>query len=317
MSEELNTEEIDQSREEYDKLYDEGFNDGLEPTEELEEDIDTDEEQPEEEQEEATDEADNESETEDVEEEGDLDTDSKMWKINYKGQELELSDDEMKSMAQKGFDYTSKTQSLASQRGLVEVALENELTQEDLKILADVKKGNKEAMAMLANKAGIDPYEIEDNSGEYKPEVVNRNYELEDVVENIKSDVQNSVAIDSWITNLPGNVVDNFKATPAILKGLHDDAKQGIAQKIMPGVLKHLAMNPGQDFVQVYQAVGNEVMSQPTTEETPKQSTPPSRETRKKASISKKSSSSRQLNEQKDIWEDDALYAKMQKMREQ
>lgn len=313
----MSTEQVDNTQEEYDELYDKGFEDkdtSIDGAEDKEEEVEQ-EEQPEEGVDDAEEETSDEEVTEEPEDET-TEEDSRKYTITYKGQEMNLTEDEIKTMAQKGFDYTSKTQSLAKQRDIVELAVEHGLTKEDLKILADAKSGNKEAMAMIASKGGIDPYDIEE-VGEYKPEVSNRNYELEDIVQDIKSDMNNGSTIDTWITQLPDGAVDSFRTNPSVLKGLHIDAQKGIAQKVMPEVIKYMAMNPGADFVQAYAGIGQQIVGQAQQTQEPEARRVVDSATKKKASISKKSSNAKHISDQKDIWNDDELYAKMQKMREQ
>jgi len=296
--------------ESYDELYDKGFDEGSTEVENEEDPSEEEESEQPEDDDLSTEELTGEIPAEVEPEENEKEEDSDKYAITHKGQEMNMSIDELRAMAQKGFDYTSKTQNLSKQRDIVEVAVENGLTKEDLVILADIKSGNKEAMALLANKAEIDPYDI-DGSGEYKPEVTDRNYELEDIVSDIKSDIQNNTTIDEWITQLPESAIGVFSQNPSVLKGLHVDAQKGLAQEIMPEVMKQMALNPNANFVSMYQTVGKNIMDKKESKPTP------SRQNKLKASISKNASTSRQLDDQKDIWEDDALYAKMQKMREQ
>jgi hypothetical protein len=96
-----------------------------------------------------------------------------------------------------------------------------------------------------------------------------------------------------------------------VLRGLNIDAGAGIADALMPEVIKQIRLNPNLDFVDTYRRVGTNMMEQ---QNSASKKPVASREVKQKASVSKAKTNSR-INDHKDIWEDDELYAKMQKMR--
>jgi len=318
----------------YDELYNQGFDEqntevkAHEEKEEvieednIEEDIDTSKEQPTEEEEseekkESKEESEeDESKEEDTTEEKDSDSvEEEIYTITIGGQEVNLTIDEMKIFAQKGGDYTRKTQDLAKNRADVELMIEKGLSREDLVMIADIKSGNKEAFAVLAKQAGIDPVEVEEDST-YKPEVVNHNYELNDIISDIRNDSVNGNTIDNWVAALPNSARSSFADNPAILKGLHIDTVNGVSKEIMPEVIKQLAMNPNADFVQVYQSVGQAYVNRKAeTKEkeikTVSKKPEAKRETKQRANISKTKTT--HLKDHQDIWEDDELYESMKK----
>lgn len=303
------------TEEEYDKLYQQGFNEGIEDSEDNEEELEQPEEeeevQPEEEidesAEEATDEPEEDSneegqDTEEVEEETDNDT---FVTIERFGEQIPLTKEEAIKMSQLGWDYTSKTQDLSTQRKKLELV--DGIPDEVLQALQDTSKGNKEALATIASRYDIDPYDI-DGIGEYKPTIIEKNYELEDVVNEIKSDTDNSSTIDTWIKELPKSANDLFVSNPDILRGLHVDAKKGVARKIMPEVIKTMKLNPSADFIKTYQAIGSRLVS---TEEPKKEVKPQASREQKKKAVPSKTKSSKHLNDHKTVWDDNDLFEKM------
>lgn len=321
----------------YDELYDKGFDEKDTAIEVLEEETPVEEEEIEEESleeeeseetlEQPTDEEDAPEETdgepdEDTEEDAteeepsDSTEEPETYSITIGGQEVNLTLDEMKLFAQKGGDYTRKTQDLAKSRAEIEFMKEHGLSHEDLVTLKDIKTGNKEAFAAIAKQAGIDPLDVQEDTS-YKPEVAQRNFELEDVVSEIRNDTTNGSVIDGWISALPQNVKDSMAETPAILKGLHVDTVNGIGKEIMPEVIKQLAINPNADFVSLYQSVGNEIVSRQEPKEEEKPSKPEAkRETKKRAAVSKKKTQSSHLKDHQDVWDDDELFESMKKQLE-
>ena len=299
----------------YDELYDKGFEEQDTSVEKSEEDL-VEEEVEEESLEQPTEEEESEQEEEALDEEEETDTteeedsdsidETETYSITIGGQEVSLTLEEMKLFAQKGGDYTRKTQDLAKSRADIELMTEKNLSHEDLVMLADIKNGNKEALAKLANNAGIDPLDVEDTSS-YVPEVTERNFELEDVISGIRDDSVNGSTIDGWISALPQGVKKVLAEQPAVLKGLHIDTINGVSKDIMPEVIKQLAINPNADFVDMYQAVGNKAVKSKKAE--PKEEA--TRETKKRATIAKTKTT--HLNDHQDIWDDDKMFETMKK----
>ncbi len=60
-------------------------------------------------------------------------------KIKWNGQELELTEEEVRELAQKGFDYTQKTQMLAEEKKAISTLLDKALSDEEVagKLLSD------------------------------------------------------------------------------------------------------------------------------------------------------------------------------------
>jgi len=243
-------------------------------------------------------------------------TEKKGRTIKWKGQDIFVSDDEIDTFIQKGFDYTKKTQDLAKYRPLIELIDENNLTHEDLMTLNAARNGNKDALGKIIGAANVDVYDI-DTTATYKPDVAVKNYELQDVIETIKSDSTHSQKMDQYISSVSETTRNLFVSNPAVLKGLYEDEKSGVAQKIMPELVKAMFINPNADFIQTYRSIGEKIFATetaqaPATEIKQETKQEASRETKKKATISKKGNAS--INDHKDIWEDDELFAKMLKM---
>ena len=314
MSEELReeVEEVsfeDQYADEYDKAWDDEEDDNLEqPTEEVESDVDEQDEADEEDsiEQEIADEDKPVEESEDGEEEESSDDFAEVLKWNKK--EIPVTRDELIALAQKGFDADKKWREASIDRPLKEIIKDNELTAEELKMVADVLRNkNPEALAMMANKAGIDLYEAEHK--DYKPVVEEKNYELDDVIAEINQNEEIATQMNDYVSSVPQTVKDVLVSNPQVLRGLNIDMQQGIAQKVMPEVIKQLAINPNQDFVRLYQQVGQKIYSQeeqPKGEEKPKR-VEPSREEKKRVVVSKKNSAPTKtvVDDYDAVWDDD------------
>ena len=208
--------------------------------------------------------------------------------LKWNGKEIPVTRDELIALGQKGFDSEKKWQDVAAIRPYHDLIKDNNLTVEQVQTLVDIVKGkNPEAVALLAEQNGIDLYEADKK--DYAPIVEEKNYALDDVIAEINQNEEVATQMNDYVSSVPQSVKETLISNPQILRGLNQDATKGIAQKIMPDVIKQLVINPNQDFVEVYKAVGNKVFSQ--EQEVPKEpkATKPvaTREDKKRVAISK------------------------------
>jgi len=154
--------------------------------------------------------------------------------LKWNKKEIPVTEEELIALAQKGFDST---------------------------MLGNISKDkNPEALALLAELNGIDMFEAEKK--DYQPVVESKNYELEDVITEINKNEEIATQMNDYISSVPQAVKDTLTQNPDVLRGLNTDMVNGIAQQVMPEVIKQLAINPRQDFVSVYREVGQRIMSQ-------------------------------------------------------
>ena len=229
--------------------------------------------------------------------------------LKWKGQEIPVTREELIALGQKGFDSEKKWQEAAINRPIKEVLDKFGLSIEQLTMLGNiVKDKNPEALALLAEQNGIDLFEAEKKN--YKPVVENKNYELDDVIAEINQNEELAVQMNNYVSSVPQKIKDMFIGKPDVLRGLNQDMKQGIAQKIMPEVIKQLAINSNQDFIELYQSIGKRVFSQeaPVAEVSPKQVA--TREDKLKVAVSKKTPAQekRIVDDYDASWDDNAHF---------
>ncbi len=229
--------------------------------------------------------------------------------LKWKGQEIPVTREELIALGQKGFDSEKKWQEAAINRPIKEVLDKFGLSIEQLTMLGNiVKDKNPEALALLAEQNGIDLFEAEKKN--YKPLVENKNYELDDVIAEINQNEELAVQMNNYVSSVPQKIKDMFIGRPDVLRGLNQDMKQGIAQKIMPEVIKQLAINSNQDFIELYQSIGRRVFSQeaPVAEVSPKQVA--TREDKLKVAVSKKTPAQekRIVDDYDASWDDNAHF---------
>lgn len=229
--------------------------------------------------------------------------------LKWKKKEIPVTRDELITLAQKGFDAEKKWQESAKKRPFNDIIDANDLSVEQLQTLADiVKSKNPEALALLAEQSGIDMFDAERKS--YQPTVETKNYALDDVIAEINEDEDVANQMNDYVSSVPQSVKDTLTSNPDVLRGLNMDMRNGIGQKIMPEVIKQLAINPNQDFVELYRGVGTKVFNseQQRKEEVKTESKPEAtRIDKKKVGVSKKvSAPTKNITDDYDkAWDDD------------
>lgn len=162
------------------------------------------------------------------------------------GQDFEFTDTEVKEQFGKVFgqamDYTKKMQEIAPWRKTISALKDNELSHEDVSLMIDVLKGDKDAIASVIQKAGIDTMDL-DTTEEvtYKAKDYGRSERelaIDDVVDVISKDPEYKITqhvIDGqWDTKSRATLADN----PDYINGLHADIKTGVYDKVSPMAMK-------------------------------------------------------------------------------
>ena len=165
------------------------------------------------------------------------------------GEEIPINDiDELYTMASAGGRVTQKFQELAKHRRTISAIQEAGLTDDDINTFIEAQKGNKEAIASLVKKAGVDPLDIDEDSAEgYTPS----QYGMSDTEQAI-ADIQQSISSDAeytrtahvidevWDDASRNQVIEN----PNIIMGLHNDMRSGLYDRVAPEA-KKLAIADG------------------------------------------------------------------------
>ena len=175
-------------------------------------------------------------------------------KYTYKanGQEFEFTEDEIKDQFGKVFgqamNYTQKMQELKPWRTTISALKDNNISHDDVNLMIDVLKGDKNAIVQAIKKAGIDPLELDLEDSKYSPKEYGRSekeLEIEDVLSTISRDreyqITQDVVTKQWDSKSRGMMADN----PEMLQGLHIDIKSGVYDKVMPMAMKMKILDGG------------------------------------------------------------------------
>ena len=188
-------------------------------------------------------EVDPEADPEKVPEQPDEDSEPK-YEIKWNGQDVKVTIDEMKAMAQQGFDYTYKSQNLAQ---------EKRDHKAELDLLTRVKGGDKEALAQLSKQSGIDPLDLLDidvediEHGSNQPAAPFMSPEVAELLTKVKSDEGLYEKMQSIETSLPSAVVNVMAQDAGTFYSIVNEVRSGDAEIVLPQVTARLATLPELD----------------------------------------------------------------------
>ncbi len=164
------------------------------------------------------------------------------WEIKANGMNVKATLAELEEGFKRGMNYTQKMQELAPHRKNMYLMNENNLTTEDLALLASAKKGDKTAIAKLLSDVKVDPLDIEpeDAANYTQPNIdesINKQ-EFEQVSAAIMSDQDNAPIVENALQTMPNDMYEMVYGDPMKLNALYDDVKTGVYTKVMPEVIK-------------------------------------------------------------------------------
>ena len=186
-----------------------------------------------------------------------------LYKIKANGKEFEMTLDELKQTASKGMDYLKKTTALKPYRTMIAAMEENKVSPEDINLLIDLKKGNKEAIAKLIKENEVDVYDLPE-ANDYKPQEYRQSetaLDMKEVLNTISKDTEFSRTSEIYAA-----FDDQTKAflneDPSRIVGLHNDVKTGVFDKVLP-LAEKKAMIDGYNapFLQYYLQAGQEILN--------------------------------------------------------
>lgn len=165
------------------------------------------------------------------------DTQPQTFKIKANGKEYDFTQEELIMLAPKALDYTKKTQALAPYRKIVSAMEENNITNDDINMLIDIKKGNKDALAYFLKDKELDPMELDlEQSSSYTPNEYGKDektLDFQDTLTRLKTDSE-FARTQNVLQNLDETSKQAMISDPTLLEGLHIDVKNGIFDRVMP-----------------------------------------------------------------------------------
>jgi len=202
----------------------------------------------------------------------DLKVDGKMIPIN--------SIDELYALASGGGNLTQKYQKMSGHKKSISIMEQHNISDEDLSVLAQIRGGNKDALAALVKSSGIDYMDVTDEvSAGYNP----AEFIPSDTSMSIK-EVQDEISVDpeySITQNVVNNVMDEksqgmLVQNPNMIRGLHQDIKNGVYEEVQAKAYKMKVMEGGtRSDMEYYIAAAQS--EQPVNNQAPVQNQTPAR----------------------------------------
>lgn len=162
--------------------------------------------------------------------------------IPANGMKVKATMNELVEGFKKGMNYTQKMQELAPLRKSMSIVSSNNISEEQLNLLVEAQKGNKEAISKLISASGVDPLDIEAGEhkdytpADYSKDEVDVDMDL--VRKDIVADTEYGDYVQDAIKTMPEDMYEVVASGSGNLKALHDDVKAGIYQEVMPEVMK-------------------------------------------------------------------------------
>jgi len=176
--------------------------------------------------------------------------------------------DELKTIASKALKDKNKYDKYKNELSILEGIKEQGLSDDDLYLLVEAKKGNKQAIAKLLKETNIDPYDLdlEDESvDQYKP----KEYKVDPKIMEVKSIIDDAKKDDhvfktfDYVLNKEFSEKDRATAfeDPELLGFIKDTIRDGIFDKIAPNYTKRKIMgeNPISAYINAFKDYTSEV----------------------------------------------------------
>ena len=209
-------------------------------------------------------------ETEQTDEVDDIDipqtTEIQKLKFKANGKEYELTEAEMRDMFPKVFgqamDYTRKTQAMKPWRKTIDAIEQAKLSHDQINLMIDVFKGDKNAIAEVIKRTGVDALDLDTENSGYEPKDYGRDdatLAIKDVVDEISADKEYEITHKILSKEWDERSFKEFTKDPEMIKLLHMDVKSGTYDKVQPIAEKLKVFDGGrQTDLDYYKLAANE-----------------------------------------------------------
>lgn len=163
------------------------------------------------------------------------------FKFKANGKEYEFTEDEMKNQFPKVFgqamDYTRKTQAMKPWRKTIDAIEQARLGHDDVNLMIDVLRGDKQAIAEVMKRTGVDALDLDTENAKYVPKDYGRDetaLAIKDVIDEISGDREYDVTHKILSKDWDDNSFKEMTKDPELIKQLHIDVKSGMFNKVQP-----------------------------------------------------------------------------------
>ena len=157
------------------------------------------------------------------------------------GKEYSFSEDEVKAQFPKIFgqamDYTKKMQAMKPWKKTIDAMEQAKLNHNDVNLMSDVLKGDKDAIAEVIKRTGVDALELDIEDSKYVAKDYGRDdatLALRDVIDEISGDPEYETTHKILANEWDDTSWKRLSSDPEMIKLLHVDVKSGMFQKLQP-----------------------------------------------------------------------------------
>ena len=171
-----------------------------------------------------------------------------IYKVKANGQEFDFKIDELLKLAPKAMDYTKKTQELAKWRKTISALTEHNVGHDDVNLLIDVLKGDKNALASVMKRTGVDALELDTENVIYTPKEYGKDateLAIQDVISKYEDDADFGITADVIANKLDEKSKSEFFKDPKLIEALHEDVKAGDFKPVFAEMQKLKALDGG------------------------------------------------------------------------
>ena len=167
---------------------------------------------------------------------------ARSYSFKANGKDYEFSSDEIVDQFPKIFgqamDYTKKMQTIKPWRKTIDALEGAELSHDDVSLMIDVLKGDKEAITEVLKRTGTDTLEIDTAvDSNYVSKDYGRNESalaISDVVDEIGKDVEYATTHNILSKEWDDKSWETISENPEMIKLLHTDVKSGMYKTLQP-----------------------------------------------------------------------------------
>lgn len=193
-------------------------------------------------------------------------TETPVHKFKANGKEYSFTPEEMMEQFPKIFgqamDYTKKTQALKPWRKTIDAIESARLGHDDINLMIDVFKGDKNAIAELIKRTGVDTLDLDTENSKYVPKDYGRDdtaLAIKDIVDEISVDKEYETTHRILSKEWDERSFSELTKDPELIRLLHVDVKSGMYDKVQPIAEKMKVFDRGrQSDLDYYKAAAQE-----------------------------------------------------------
>ena len=193
-------------------------------------------------------------------------TETPVHKFKANGKEYSFTPEEMMEQFPKIFgqamDYTKKTQALKPWRKTIDAIESAKLGHDDINLMIDVFKGDKNAIAELIKRTGVDTLDLDTENSKYVPKDYGRDdtaLAIKDIVDEISVDKEYETTHRILSKEWDEKSFSELTKDPELIRLLHIDVKSGMYDKVQPIAEKMKVFDRGrQSDLDYYKAAAQE-----------------------------------------------------------